>query len=58
MEYLIATYSNEGETILDNCAGSGTTGLAAKNLNRNYMMIEKDLKNYEICINRLNENRA
>lgn len=58
MEYLIATYSNEGETILDNCAGSGTTGLAAKNLNRNYIMIEKDLKNYEICINRLNENRA
>lgn len=58
MEYLIATYSNEGETILDNCAGSGTTGLAAKNLNRNYIMIEKDLKNYEICIDRLNENRA
>ena len=58
MEYLIATYSNEGETILDNCAGSGTTGLAAKNLNRNYIMMEKDLKNYEICINRLNENRA
>lgn len=58
MEYLIATYSNEGETILDNCAGSGTTGLAAKNLNRNYIMIEKDLKNYEICINRLNEKRA
>lgn len=58
MEYLIATYSNEGETILDNCAGSGTTGLAAKNLKRNYIMMEKDLKNYEICINRLNENRA
>lgn len=55
MEYLIATYSNEGETILDNCAGSGTTGLAAKNLNRNYIMIENDKVNYEICIERLGE---
>jgi len=55
MEYLIATYSNEGETILDNCAGSGTTGLAAKNLNRNYIMIESDEVNYRICIERLGE---
>lgn len=53
MEYFIATYSNEGETILDNCAGSGTTGLAAKNLNRNYIMIENDEVNYKICIDRL-----
>ncbi len=55
MEYLIATYSNEGETILDNCAGSGTTGLAAKNLNRNYIMIENDEVNYKICIERVGE---
>ena len=55
IEYLIATYSNEGETILDNCAGSGTTGLAAKNLNRNYIMIENDKVNYEICIERVGE---
>lgn len=55
IEYLIATYSNEGETILDNCAGSGTTGLAAKNLNRNYIMIENDKVSYEICIERLGE---
>ena len=54
-EYLIATYSNEGETILDNCAGSGTTGLAAKNLNRNYIMIENDEVNYKICIERVGE---
>lgn len=56
MEYLIATYSNEGETVLDNCAGSGTTGLAAKNLNRNYIMIENDETNYKICIKRVGEN--
>lgn len=56
MEYLIATYSNEGEIVLDNCAGSGTTGLAAKNLNRNYIMIENDETNYKTCINRVGEN--
>jgi DNA modification methylase len=55
MEYLIATYSNEGETILDNCAGSGTTGLAAKNLKRNYIMIENDEINYNFCIERVGE---
>ncbi len=57
MEYLIATYSNEGETILDNCAGSGTTGLAAKNLNRNYIMIENDEVNYGICTERVGEKK-
>lgn len=56
MEYLIATYSNEGETVLDNCAGSGTTGLAAKNLSRNYIMIENDETNYKICKKRVGEN--
>jgi len=44
-EYLIKTYSNEGDLILDNCAGSGTTGVACKNLNRNFILIELD-KNY------------
>jgi len=43
-EYLIATYTNEDDLVLDNAAGSGTTGLAAKNLNRDYIMIEKDPK--------------
>lgn len=56
MEYLIATYSNEGEIVLDNCAGSGTAGLAAKNLNRNYIMIENDETNYKTCIERVGEN--
>ena len=42
MEYLIKTYSNEGETVLDNCLGSGTTGVACKKTNRNFIGIEKD----------------
>lgn len=41
-QYLIRTYSNPGDTILDNCAGSGTTGLAAKLESRNFILIEKD----------------
>ena len=41
-EYLIKTYTNEGETVLDNCAGSGTTGVAGKNLNRNFIGMELD----------------
>ncbi len=54
-EYFIKTYSNEGELVLDNCAGSGQTGLACKNLNRNYIMIEKNEKNFNLCKARLNE---
>jgi len=42
MEYLIKTYSNEGETVLDFTMGSGTTGVACKNLNRNFIGIEQD----------------
>lgn len=41
-EYLIKTYTNEGETVLDNCAGSGTTAIAAENTNRRWVCIEKD----------------
>lgn len=41
-EYLIKTYTNEGDLVLDNCAGSGTTGVACKNLNRNFILIEKE----------------
>lgn len=52
-EYLIRTYTNEGDLVLDNVAGSGTTGLAAKNLNRNYILIEKEKKYYDICLKRL-----
>ena len=53
MEYLIKTYTNEGETVLDFCMGSGTTGLAAKNLNRNFIGIEKDAGYFEIAKQRL-----
>ena len=52
-EYLIKTYTNEGDLVLDNCAGSGTTGVACKNLNRDYILIEKDPKYYEIILKRL-----
>ena len=48
-EYLIKTYSNEGETVLDNCMGSGTTGVACKNLNRNFIGIEKDEAYFKIA---------
>ena len=41
-EYLIRTYTQEGETVLDNCMGSGTTGVACVHLNRNFIGIEKD----------------
>lgn len=52
-EYLIKTYTNEGDLILDNCAGSGSTLVAAKNLNRFYIGIEKEEKYYNICLERL-----
>lgn len=53
-EYLIKTFTNEGDLILDNCAGSGSTLLAAKNLNRNFIGIEKDKNYYDICKSRIN----
>ena len=52
-EYLIKTYTNEGDLVLDNCAGSGTTGVACKNLNRNYILIEKEPEYIEIIKKRL-----
>jgi len=53
MEYLIKTYTNEGDLILDNTCGSGTTGRGAKNLNRDYIMMEQDPDIYEIACKRL-----
>jgi len=53
MEYLIKTYTNEGETVLDFTMGSGTTGVAAKNLNRKFIGIEMDDKYFEIAKNRI-----
>jgi len=53
LEYLIKTYTNEGETVLDNTMGSGTTGVACVNTNRNFIGIEKDDKYFEIASNRI-----
>lgn len=53
MEYLIRTYSNEGETVLDNCMGSGTTGVACMNTNRKFIGIEMDPQYYEIAKERI-----
>lgn len=53
MEYLIRTYSNEGETVLDNCMGSGTTGVAAVNTNRNFIGIEMNQEYYEYAKQRV-----
>jgi DNA modification methylase len=48
LEYLIKTYTNEGDVILDPCFGSNTTGLVCKNTNRNYIGIEKDINFFNI----------
>ena len=55
LEYLIKTYTNEGETVLDNCMGSGSTGVACKNLNRNFIGIELDENYFNIAKERINE---
>ena len=52
-EYLIKTYTNEGETVLDNCMGSGTTGVACKNLNRNFIGIELDETYFNLAKERI-----
>lgn len=59
MEYLIKTYTNEGETVLDNCIGSGTTGVACANLSRKFIGVEMDEKYFSIAKKRiLGENNA
>ena len=54
-EYLIKTYTNEGETVLDNVMGSGTTGIACMNLDRNFIGMELDDKYFEIAEKRIKE---
>ena len=56
-EYLIKTYSNEGDLVLDNCAGSFTTAIAADNIRRNWICIEKEAEYCEIGRQRIEENR-
>lgn len=53
MEYLIKTYTNEGDVVLDNCMGSGTTGVACRNTNRNFIGIEMDPTYYGIACGRI-----
>lgn len=53
LEYLIKTYTNKGMTVLDNTMGSGSTGVAAKMLQRNFIGIEKELNYFEIAQKRI-----
>lgn len=53
LEYLIRTYTNENETVLDNTMGSGSTGVACMNTNRNFIGIEMDEKYYQIAKDRI-----
>lgn len=58
LEYLIKTYTLEGETVLDFTMGSGSTGVACKNLNRNFIGIEQDEKYFEIAKKRIFEGQT
>lgn len=55
LEYLIETYTKENELVLDNCMGSGSTGVACKNTNRNFIGFEIDKNFYEIARKRINK---
>jgi site-specific DNA-methyltransferase (adenine-specific) len=58
MEYLIKTYTKEGETVLDFTMGSGTTGIACKRCGRNFIGIEKEGNWYEIAKRRISDAKA
>ena len=55
LEYLVKTYSNKGETVLDNCMGSGSTGVACVNLGRSFIGMELDDEYFEIAQKRIDE---
>lgn len=57
LEYLIKTYTNEGDTVLDNCMGSGSTGVACVNTNRNFVGIELDDRYFEVAKNRIENSK-
>jgi site-specific DNA-methyltransferase (adenine-specific) len=54
-EYLIKTYTNEGDLVLDNCAGSGTTAIACENTNRRWICIEKDKAYFDKAVERVEQ---
>jgi site-specific DNA-methyltransferase (adenine-specific) len=54
-EYLIKTYTNEGDLVLDNCAGSGTTAIACLNTNRQFIVMEQEQKYYDIILKRVGD---
>ena len=58
LEYLIKTYTNEGETVLDNCMGSGSTGEACINTNRRFIGIEVDKNYFDIAHKRITKKRS
>lgn len=58
LEYLIKTYTNENELVLDNCIGSGSTAIAAINTGRNYIGMEKDPEYYKIAKKRIEEHKS
>lgn len=57
-EYLIKTYTDTGEVVLDNTCGSGTTAIAAMNAGRRYICIEKSMANFLVAANRISEYKA
>lgn len=57
LEWLVKTYTNENDLVLDNCMGSGTTGVACKNLNRNFIGIELDVKYFNIAKERIENDK-
>ncbi len=58
LEYLVKTYTNEGEVVLDNCMGSGSTGVACANTNRRFIGFELEQKYFEIAEKRIEEARG
>lgn len=57
-EYLIRTYTAYGDTVLDNCMGSGTTGVACKNVGRNFIGVEMDSGYFDIAVSRIGVTNA
>lgn len=53
MEYMVRTYTNEGELVLDNCMGSGTTGVACMNANRSFIGFEREKDYFDIAVDRI-----